>query len=85
MAFLVRKGYPLLGEFNRFLRRAFEHGLTNYWRTASFITAEKIDVKIEADRAHTALTLKHLQSAFLIYLIGMSLALIVFVIEYFMK
>lgn len=76
--FYTTKGYPLLGRINNLLMLLQSNGLIAKWDSdISFFV-----LKIESEPDHRPLTLDHLQGAFLVLSIGLSIAIIAFFSEF---
>jgi hypothetical protein len=80
---VVPKGFPLKPKYDHILLALIQAGLIDWWwellkYTASLEGARKFG---SSPGEYTALTLKHLQSAFYILLIGYVMSLLLFLIE----
>lgn len=67
-----------------FVLRIFEQGLYRKWSDDSRVTIPMVDVQVEASSKskYQPLALHHLNSIFVVYLLGVGLSLIAFGIEY---
>lgn len=96
-----RLGSHLISVFDNFILRLVEAGIPTNWRIlqiyenqwinidSSKMTGLKINEKVTFDRENkdniTALNIKHIGGAIIIFIIGNSLATIVFIIELLVK
>lgn len=76
--YAARKGYPLLLTLNAIIRGVREGGLHMKWSN----DLEKIMFSSFEENDKVVLTLDHLQAAFFLLILGLTLALIIFMVEY---
>lgn len=81
VAYAVQFGSPYLLRINTIIRRTQEAGFVSYWDKKTEETSK--GTKHGGGNAPIALTLDHMQSAFYIWSIGISIALIMLAIELF--
>lgn len=82
---IMVKGYPLQGRINQIIHRIVEAGLLSKWAEDLLSKNTKISSKhpktIEGSKNDVILTLNHLEGAFILLLIGLSVAGIIFICE----
>lgn len=93
LSFQVPKGSPLLDEFNSYLRKVIEAGLMLFWRdsvihtqmTNGFLHPDDLFYETSKFSQIRALSLIHLQAAFMILFSGLLLSFLVFLMEIFIQ
>jgi hypothetical protein len=80
---MAKKNFHLLPKINKMLREMAQAGMLTRFRKDSYsLNQNDDDIEEEKTRSHPIITINHVQGAFYMGLIGVALALVVFILEW---
>lgn len=76
----MKKSLPFISKFSLIIGQLDDAGLLNYWYDSEI--KKKININ---NKQFTALTLLHILAPFIVFLIGIFMSIMIFLLEYFHK